>query len=85
MVSWITIGASFAALTPHYNTTKTPQKFPYPIEAKQHPLCSGNTEFEGAKQYRILPIPYFRASKENSFIQTEGPILTTNIYIMIDT
>ncbi|MDG1858388.1 MAG: MipA/OmpV family protein, partial [Emcibacteraceae bacterium] len=37
-------------------------------------------EFEGAKHYRILPIPYFRASKGNYFVQTEGPGLTANIY-----
>jgi len=36
-------------------------------------------EFEGAKHYRFLPIPYFRASKGNYYIQTEGPGLTANI------
>ncbi len=37
-------------------------------------------EFEGATNYRVLPIPFFRASKGNYFIQTEGPGLTANLF-----
>ena len=36
-------------------------------------------QFEGSKQYRVLPLPFIRASKGNYFIQTEGPGLTANI------
>ncbi len=36
-------------------------------------------QFVGSKQYRVLPLPFIRASKGNYFIQTEGPGLTANI------
>ena len=36
-------------------------------------------EYEGAKNYRVLPLPFIRASKGNYSIQTEGPGLTANI------
>lgn len=36
-------------------------------------------EFEGATDYRVLPMPFVRARKGNYFIQTEGPGLTANI------
>jgi MipA family protein len=37
-------------------------------------------EYEGAKHYRFLPIPYLRASKGNYFVQTEGQGFTANIF-----
>lgn len=37
-------------------------------------------EFEGATHYRVLPIPFIRASKGNYYIQTEGPGITANIF-----
>lgn len=36
-------------------------------------------EYEGARRYRVLPLPFIRATKGNYFIQTEGPGLTANI------
>lgn len=36
-------------------------------------------EYEGATRYRVLPLPFIRASKGNYFVQTEGPGLTANI------
>lgn len=36
-------------------------------------------EFEGATHYRLLPIPFVRASKGNYYVQTEGPGLTANV------
>ena len=36
-------------------------------------------QYEGATNYRVLPLPFIRASKGNYSIQTEGPGLTANI------